>query len=158
MTSGEIIGQLVQNRVLWVPLVACGLAQVAKVVLESLRHGKLSLSSLFQTGGMPSSHSALVSALAVEVGQTQGWYSSQFAIATVFAVIVMYDAAGLRQAAGNQARTLNRLLKELKEDHPQLPEVYLKESLGHTGPEVIGGWGLGMLCSWGATLAAVLAG
>jgi acid phosphatase family membrane protein YuiD len=99
---------------------------------------------LFETGGMPSSHSALVSALATGIGRTQGWDTPQFAIATVFAFIVMYDAAGIRRAAGKQAKVLNQIMVEVFEEE-QDP---LKELLGHTPAQVVAGSVLGVLLMW----------
>ena len=94
------IGNILDNRVLLVALVACVIAQLLKLIIEVIQNRKLSVQVLVTTGGMPSSHSALVTALATGVGQTVGWSSSEFAVATGFAIIVMYDAAVVRQAAG----------------------------------------------------------
>jgi acid phosphatase family membrane protein YuiD len=94
------IGEIVNNRVLLVALVACFVAQGLKLIVELVKHRKLNVRVLVTTGGMPSAHSALVTALADGIGQTLGWASPEFALATVFAIIVMYDAAGVRQAAG----------------------------------------------------------
>ncbi|PSB13258.1 acid phosphatase, partial [filamentous cyanobacterium CCP2] len=105
--------------------------------------------TLVTTGGMPSAHSALVTSLAAGVGQTNGWASGEFAIAFVFAIIVMYDAAGVRQAAGKQARILNQIVDELfSGDHAKFSEERLKELLGHTPVQVIAGSILGVLVSW----------
>ena len=95
---------------------------------------------------MPSSHSALVAALATGVGQTIGWESTEFAIATIFAGIVMYDAAGVRQAAGKQARLLNQIVDELFQEQ-EFNEDRLKELLGHTPFQVIVGFILGVAIS-----------
>ncbi|MEL6246447.1 MAG: divergent PAP2 family protein, partial [Cyanobacteria bacterium J06627_15] len=89
------------------------------------------------------SHSALVTALAMGVGQTLGWASPAFAVTSVFAVIVMYDAAGVRQAAGKQAKVLNQIVDELFTEH-ELQEDRLKELLGHTPVQVIAGSMLGV--------------
>lgn len=97
---------------------------------------------------MPSSHSALVTALAASVGQVQGWDSTEFAIATVFAIIVMYDAAGVRQAAGKQAKVLNQIVDEMFQEHPEFNEDRLKELLGHTPVQVIVGSILGIGIAW----------
>ncbi len=109
--------QLFHNSVLLVSIFACLIAQVLKVVIELIRNGKVDIRFLFTTGGMPSAHSALVGALATSVAQTMGWNSPEFAIASVFAGIVMYDAAGVRQAAGKQARILNQMIDELFHEH-----------------------------------------
>jgi len=97
---------------------------------------------------MPSSHSAFVGALAAGVGQTVGWESPEFAIAVIFAIIVMYDAAGVRQAAGKQARILNQIIDEFFTEEHQFNEARLKELLGHTPFQVIVGLGLGVAISW----------
>jgi len=147
------VGEVLDNRVLWVALAACIFAQVAKLLVEIVRHRKLNFRTLFGTGGMPSSHSALVAALATGVGQTVGWASPEFAMALVFALIVMYDAAGIRQAAGKQARVLNQILDELFREHKDLNEARLKELLGHTPLQVIVGTILGIAVSWLASPA-----
>ena len=97
---------------------------------------------------MPSAHSALVTALAVGVGQTMGWGSPIFAATAVFAIIVMYDAAGVRQAAGKQARLLNQIIDELFQGHADFSEDRLKELLGHTPVQVIVGSILGVVIAW----------
>src|SRR4028118_596444 len=106
-------GEILDNQVLLVALIACLVAQLCKLLVELTKNRKFNLRVLVTTGGMPSAHSALVAALATGVGQTVGWASPEFAIAVLFAVIVMYDAAGVRQAAGKQARILNQILDEL---------------------------------------------
>ena len=126
-------------------LIACFSAQGLKLIIELIRHRKINFRYLVSTGGMPSAHSALVGALATGVGLTKGWESPEFAIACLFAVIVMYDAAGVRQAAGKQARILNQLLDEFLQDSHQLnTEERLKELLGHTPFQVLIGltWGI----------------
>ncbi len=140
-------GNVFQNRVLMVALAACFLAQATKLLVEIVQHRKLNVRVLVETGGMPSSHSALVTALATEVGLDRGWSSLEFAIATVFAFIVMYDAAGVRQAAGKQARILNQLIDELFSGDHHLTETRLKELLGHTPVQVIVGSAFGVFIS-----------
>lgn len=150
MTSLETmqdIGDILENRILIVALAACLLAQALKVVFEFAYHGKVNFRVLVETGGMPSSHSALVTALACGIGQTLGWASPAFAVTTVFAVIVMYDAAGVRQAAGKQAKILNQIIDELFREKPEFNEDRLKELLGHTPVQVIVGSVLGLAVS-----------
>ncbi|MEL6383376.1 MAG: divergent PAP2 family protein [Cyanobacteria bacterium J06626_18] len=142
------ISDILQNYVLIVALAACLLAQALKVVFEFAQHGKVNLRVLVETGGMPSSHSALVTALACGIGQTLGWASPAFAVTTVFAVIVMYDAAGVRQAAGKQAKILNQIIDELFREKPEFNEDRLKELLGHTPVQVIVGSVLGFAVSF----------
>jgi acid phosphatase family membrane protein YuiD len=147
------IGDIFHNQVLLVAIAACLIAQVLKVFVELAKNGKLNVRSLVETGGMPSAHSAFVTALATGVGQALGWASPDFAVAAVFAVIVMYDAAGVRQAAGKQARVLNQIIDEFFQGEHQFPEERLKELLGHTPFQVIAGSILGVAISWAVELA-----
>ncbi|OLP17874.1 acid phosphatase [Leptolyngbya sp. 'hensonii'] len=140
-------GDILNNRILLVALAASVIAQTIKFLLDLVRNGKINFRILVGTGGMPSAHSALVTALATGVGQTIGWDSAEFAIATLFAVIVMYDAAGVRQAAGKQARILNQIIDELFQEKHELNESRLKELLGHTPVQVIVGSALGVAIS-----------
>lgn len=139
---------ILNNHVLLVSLFACVLAQLIKVVVGLIQYGKLDFRSLIGTGGMPSAHSALVTALATGIGQTAGWESGTFAIALIFAIIVMYDASGVRQAAGKQARILNQIMDELSQGETKFTEDRLKELLGHTPVQVIAGAALGTVVSW----------
>jgi uncharacterized protein len=129
-------------------LAACLLAQVIKGVVDIIKNRKLNVRVVLGSGGMPSSHSALVTALATGVGQIDGWDSIEFALATVFAIIVMYDAAGVRRAAGKQARILNQMIDELFQEEHRFNEERLKELLGHTPVQVFAGSALGILVSW----------
>ncbi|MBD2196906.1 MULTISPECIES: divergent PAP2 family protein [Calothrix] len=142
------IGNILDNRVLLVALVACLIAQSLKLVIELFKNRKLNVRVLVTTGGMPSAHSALVTSLATGVGETLGWASPDFALATVFAIIVMYDAAGVRQAAGKQARILNQMIDELFDDKHDFTQDRLKELLGHTPVQVIAGSALGITITW----------
>ena len=141
-------GDILNNSVLLVAVIACLIAQASKLVIELIKNRKLNVRVLVTTGGMPSAHSALVTSLATGVGQTSGWASPEFAIATIFAIIVMYDAAGVRQAAGKQARILNQIIDELFSEHHKFNEDRLKELLGHTPFQVIIGSALGITISW----------
>uniref|UniRef100_B8HXR8 Acid phosphatase/vanadium-dependent haloperoxidase related n=1 Tax=Cyanothece sp. (strain PCC 7425 / ATCC 29141) TaxID=395961 RepID=B8HXR8_CYAP4 len=141
-------GDIITNRVLLVSLSASLIAQILKLVIEYIKNRKLNFRVLVETGGMPSSHSALVAALATGVGQTKGWGGTEFAIALIFAFIVMYDAAGVRQAAGKQARVLNQIVDEFFQADHALSEARLKELLGHTPMQVVAGSALGIAISW----------
>lgn len=136
--------ELLANRVLWSALMASLVAQSTKLILVYGRTGKLDFRVVTQTGGMPSSHAALVSALALGVGLQEGWDSLLFAATVIFALIVMYDAAGIRQAAGKHARVLNRMMETFGD--AEFEEPYLKELLGHTPLQVIVGSLLGVSC------------
>ncbi len=138
---------VLQNHILVVSLIACFLSQGIKVVIDVIVHRKFNFRVFVSTGGMPSAHSALVGALATGIGQTMGWSSPEFAIACLFAIIVMYDAAGVRQAAGKQARILNQIMDEFL-SHEDFNEERLKELLGHTPIQVFVGLMLGIAVSW----------
>ena len=130
-------------RYLLAPVVAWSICQVAKVTLTSLRQRRLNLRVLAETGGMPSSHSAIVMGLTTAIGKYSGLNSPQFAIALIFSFVVMYDAAGLRRAAGRQAAVLNRLVEDLMPMRG-VQEPVLRELLGHTPVEVLVGAVIGV--------------
>jgi acid phosphatase family membrane protein YuiD len=125
------------------PLVAWTIAQTAKVIIYSIREHRLNLRVLAVTGGMPSSHSAIVMGMTTAVGKYAGINSAAFAIALIFSFVVMYDAAGLRRAAGRQAAILNRLVEDLV-NMRGVQEAKLRELLGHTPVEVLVGAVLGV--------------
>jgi acid phosphatase family membrane protein YuiD len=130
-------------KYLLAPIVAWTIAQTAKVIIYSVRQGQLNLRVLAVTGGMPSSHSAIVMAMTTAVGKYAGITSGEFAIALIFSFVVMYDAAGLRRAAGRQAAILNRLVEDLVHMRG-VQEAKLRELLGHTPVEVLVGAVLGV--------------
>jgi len=134
----SITKQLFSNSILFTALTAWLFAQLLKVVFVYFSKNQVDLTRLLGSGGMPSSHSALVVALSVATGRRCGFESVEFAIAIVFAFVVMYDAAGVRRAAGKQARVINTIIKEMY-DTGKLPEEKLKELIGHTPVEVIAG-------------------
>ncbi|TRU35456.1 MAG: divergent PAP2 family protein [Microcystis aeruginosa Ma_MB_F_20061100_S20] len=136
--------QVLHNQILLISLLACFTAQGLKALIELIRDGKVSLRYLVSSGGMPSAHSALVGALATGVGLQMGWSSAEFAIAALFAIIVMYDAAGVRQAAGKQARILNQIIDEMFQGGKEFNEERLKELIGHTPFQVLVGLSLGI--------------
>lgn len=138
------MSELLANQVLLVSLYAWLLAQVFKLLLNVARERRVNLRYLASSGGMPSSHSALVTALATAVALTSGPRSTLFAVAVIFAAVVMYDAAGVRQAVSIQARILNRMLDEIFEEHA-FNEKRLRELIGHTPIEVFVGAALGLL-------------
>jgi acid phosphatase family membrane protein YuiD len=140
--------EILDNQVLLISLAASLVAQSTKFFTGMLQGRQWQWQTIFETGGMPSSHSALVSALAVGIGRTQGWNSPLFAIATVFAVIVMYDAMGIRRAAGKQAQVLNQIVFEVFADDRAGEIDPLKELLGHTPVQVIVGSLLGISLMW----------
>nr|KYP52968.1 hypothetical protein KK1_025175 [Cajanus cajan] len=129
--------------------VAFALAQSIKFFTTWFREGRWDLKQLVGSGGMPSSHSATVTALAGAIGLQEGFGGPIFAIALVFACIVMYDATGVRLQAGRQAEVLNQIVYELPAEHPLAESRPLRELLGHTPPQVIVGGILGLLTAIG---------
>lgn len=142
-----MISNIVDNQTLVVSFLAWFVAQVLKVVVDSVDSRQLDFSNWASAGGMPSSHSALVAALATAIGLRNGFVSDIFAIALIFAIVVMYDATGVRRAASTQARILNQMIDELFQGHP-ISEERLRELLGHTPVEVIAGAAIGVLFAW----------
>ena len=129
------------NSVLFWSLLSCLLAQFFKILFNFFSTGKIRFGIIFETGGMPSSHSALITGVTSGIGYELGFDSSIFALAIAVSLIVMYDASGVRKAAGIQAGEINKLSKKVD---PQ-SEVLLKETLGHTKIEVVVGSLLGPL-------------
>ena len=124
------------------------LAQSWKFVWSLVRHRQLDFRLLVRTGGFPSSHTALVVGLTTTIGLTEGFASPLFDCAVVFSAIVMYDAAGVRRAAGRQAAVLNRIVAEFQQElRFSMPK--LQELLGHTPIEVLGGAVVGVLWAVG---------
>jgi len=139
----SFISGIFSNKVLIISMFACFLAQFFKIFTGDKR--KIQITRIFTSGGMPSSHSALVVGMATSIGHVEGLYSPLFAIACIFAIIVMYDAAGVRRAAGKHAEIINTLVDSLERIRIT-PDKRLKELLGHSPIEVFGGalWGLAM--------------
>lgn len=135
--------QLIANKVLLATLTAWLLAQFIKPFLEYLETRHWSWGLWFSTGGMPSSHSALVCAAMLSTGLFIGFDSPVFALAVAVAMVVVYDAAGVRRQAGIHAQKINIVIEELFSGQP-INEERLKEVLGHTPREVIGGVALGL--------------
>jgi len=134
---------ILQNIALRAAFFAWLAAQIVKFFGRWHLTHRIDFSALVATGGMPSSHSALVSALATGVGLIEGFGSTAFAISFVFAGVVMFDAQSVRRAAGNQARLLNQIIDELFKQH-SLSDRKLVELLGHTPVEVFFGMALGV--------------
>ena len=129
------------NSVLFWSLLSCLLAQFLKIIFNFFSTRKLNFGIVFDTGGMPSSHSALITGATSGIGFELGFNSSIFALAVAISLIVMYDASGIRKSAGIQAAEINKLSKKLDPEF----EAELKETLGHTKFEVIVGSFLGPL-------------
>lgn len=142
MNSGGI---LFGNRLLDVAAIACFLAQFYKVFVPLLKGKRIQWSRLIQTGGMPSSHASTVVSLTTGVFLLKGARSIEFAIAMVFAGIVLYDATGIRRQAGEHAKALNTLVDNIeKRDGIEIISQQFKEFLGHTPHEVFWGSVLGI--------------
>ncbi len=134
------------NPVLWISLGAWALAQALKSPVHYLRAGKWDWSLLLRAGGMPSSHSALVASTAHAVGLYHGFNTPLFALAVTLAMIVIYDATGVRRQAGKHAERINAIIKDLRSGRPHWHEMeeQLKEVLGHTPLEALAGTLLGV--------------
>jgi uncharacterized protein len=140
------VDALLGNDVLAACVVAWVIAQFSKPLIHYVHTRRFSLRYFVTAGGMPSSHSAVVVALATRIGVDTGVSSVAFALATVFAAVVMYDAAGVRRAVSVQARILNRMLTEMIEAQ-HFNEEQLRELIGHSPFEVFVGALLGVLAA-----------
>src|SRR6266568_2915198 len=138
------MNSLFENRILLAAALAWSIAQVSKVALELIVQHKLNLRRFVSSGGMPSSHAALVMGLTAAVGHMEGVESAEFAISLVLASIVMYDAAGVRRAVSIQARILNQMIDEAFKGQP-FAEQRLRELIGHTPVQVFVGAILGVI-------------
>ena len=138
----NFFSQIFSNKVLGISMFACFLAQFIKIFTGKEKF--IQFSRLFTSGGMPSSHSSFVTSLATLVGIERGFNSTDFAIVTVFALIIMYDASGVRRAVGKQATILNKILDDLHHKK-HIEQKRLKELIGHTPKEVLFGAILGIL-------------
>ena len=139
-----IFNQIIHNKCLMVPIILWCIVQILKFFIELIRNRKVDLKRLVGAGGMPSSHSAIVCSLASCIGKEYGFDSGLFAISLIFAFVVMYDACGVRRAAGKQASILNKIL-----DTPGMSTVEVQEklieALGHTPVQVFVGAFIGFV-------------
>ena len=140
------------NYILSVSLTGWLTAQVLKTIINAFLLGKFSLERMWGSGGMPSSHAATVCSLVVAAARVYGPHSAIFALSFVMAIIVMYDAMGVRRETGEQAKILNRMLTDWMESEgakaPILRDKKLKEMVGHTPFEVLGGAIVGVAVGW----------
>lgn len=135
-----MVNEFLSNTPIWAGIIGWLSAQVIKVILTLFSEKRLDLTRLYGSGGMPSSHTSFVMALTFSIGKIHGFNIPSFAVALAFSFVVMYDAAGVRRAAGKQAAVLNKLIF-----HSGLkPEEQLKELLGHTPLQVMAGAVLGI--------------
>jgi acid phosphatase family membrane protein YuiD len=145
------LAPILQNHILWTAMVGWILAQALKIPIDSLREHRWNWALFFAAGGMPSSHSALVTSTAAAVGLHSGFDTPVFAVAVALAMVVVYDATGVRRQAGKQAEKINVLVEELLKGHP-ISEEHLREAIGHTPLEAMGGVLLGLLAAVGMWL------
>ena len=139
----NVFREIVRNKCIWLPIILWFLIQIFKVIVDLVKNRKLNIKRIIGAGGMPSSHSAIVCSVAVCLGKQYGFDSGIFALAVIMAFVVMYDAAGVRRAAGKQARILNKILETpgLTTDEVQ---GKLIEALGHTPIQVFVGAVIGI--------------
>lgn len=140
----NIFLDIVTNKYLYVPFLLWLTIQIFKFLTDFMINKKLNFKRLLGAGGMPSSHSAVVTSLATLVGKNEGFNSPIFAISVIFAFIVMYDAAGIRRAAGKQAKLLNKIIETPGLNMNQVQER-LVEVLGHTPVQVFIGALIGIV-------------
>lgn len=139
------LNELFSNKALLAAFSAWFAAQLIKIIADIAKNRKFDFHLIMSSGGMPSSHSATVCALCVMIWRIATPASPLFALSVVFAFIVMYDAAGVRRAAGEQAKVLNRIAEELADGKTEYMEKNLKELIGHTPIQVLVGAVLGVL-------------
>lgn len=140
----QIVNDIIKNKCLWLPFVLWFLIQTFKVITDLIKNRRLNVKRIMGAGGMPSSHSAVVCSLAVCIGKEYGFSSGTFALSVVFAFIVMYDAAGVRRAAGKQASILNKILETPGLTTGEVQEKLI-EALGHTPVQVLIGAIIGII-------------
>lgn len=138
------IQTIIQNKFIYIPVLLWLIIQTEKVIVDLIKNKRFNFKRVFGAGGMPSSHSAIVTSLAVLIGKEYGFDSGIFAISVIFAFIVMYDAAGVRRAAGKQAALLNKIIETPGLKFEQVQEK-LVEVLGHTPFQVFVGALLGIM-------------
>lgn len=140
----DVLIQIFTNKYIYIPLLTWFFIQLFKVIWDLVETKKFNFKRILGAGGMPSSHTAVVMSLATLVGKNEGLNSPVFALAVIFAFIVMYDAAGVRRAAGKQAKLLNRLVETPGLTGVQVTEK-LVEVLGHTPLQVFVGAIIGII-------------
>ena len=143
----EIFTQIIQNKVFVVTLAAWVIAQAIKVSIGVIRQRRFDFRWLIGTGGMPSSHAAGAACLATSLGLGYGFNSAYFALAASFAIVVMFDAQGVRRSTGRQARILNKVMDDIYWQG-RISEGRLRELVGHTPIEVFVGALLGVVVAF----------
>jgi uncharacterized protein len=140
----ELFADIIKNKILMTTLSAWLIAQTIKVAMGVIREKKFDFRWFIGTGGMPSSHVTGASCLATAIGMEYGFSSVHFALAAAFALVVMFDAQGVRRASGHQARILNKITEDIYW-RGRIDEEKLRELIGHTPVEVIAGFFLGVV-------------
>lgn len=140
----NFIQQIITNKFIYIPFLLWFFIQLFKVIWDLIETKKFNFKRIMGAGGMPSSHSAVVTSLTTLIGKNEGFESSIFALSLIFALVVMYDAAGVRRAAGKQARLLNKIVETPGLTGIQVTEK-LVEVLGHTPMQVFVGALIGIV-------------
>ena len=140
----KVIQEIVTNKCIYIPFLLWVIIQIVKFITDLIKNKKINLRRLVGAGGMPSSHSAVVTSLSILIGKQYGFDSGIFAVTLIMALIVMYDAAGVRRAAGKQARILNKILETPGLTTSEVHEK-LVEALGHTPVQVFMGALIGII-------------
>ena len=135
------------NHTLFAAVLGWFIAQGLKIPIHYLVEHKWDLRRFFGSGGMPSSHTAMVVATAIMIGAQSGFDSTVFCLATILAFIVMYDASGVRRETGRQATIINRILQDVLVNGKPISDQQLKEMVGHKPIEVAGGAAVGLAVS-----------
>jgi len=143
----DIFNQIFKNRVLITALLAWFVAQTLKVLRGVIKEKRFDFRWFIGTGGMPSSHAAGAAALASSIGLNYGFNSVVFALAVTFAIVVMFDAQGVRRATGKQAQILNKVMEDIYWQG-KIKEDRLRELIGHTPIEVLVGMLLGIIIAF----------
>lgn len=136
--------KFITNKYIYIPFLLWLCIQTFKVIHDLVKTKKLNFKRIIGAGGMPSSHSAVVTSLATMIGKNEGLDSTIFALSLIFAMVVMYDAAGVRRAAGKQAHLLNKIVETPGLTNVEVQER-LVEVLGHTPLQVFIGAAIGII-------------
>lgn len=145
----NVFAEVIRNKIFMTTLSAWIIAQTVKMALAAIKQRKFDFRWFVSTGGMPSSHTAGAACLSTAIGLEKGFDSAYFALAAAFALVVMFDAQGVRRAAGRQARILNKITEDIYWKG-RVGDDRLRELLGHTPVEVIGGLLLGIIIALSA--------
>ncbi len=142
----DIVAQIFQNKILMITLTVWAVAQTVKVILGVIREKRFNFKWFVGTGGMPSSHAAGATALSTSCGLEFGFDSAMFALTAVFAMVVMFDAQGVRRETGQQAELLNKILDDMYWQG-KIETAKLKELIGHSPFQVFVGLLFGLILS-----------